>query len=194
MKKRKQRTPAPRRGPAPPVMERWWERPWLHTAALAALCLAVYATALGNGFVSDDNFQLLNNPLVKDWRRLPQIFGHSVWSLAGAANTNYYRPLQLLAYAAVYQLFGFDPRAYHLLVLLAHSATTVLVYLLARRWIVGLRIPTSRLRRDGPPGQVADCGFQTPAIRRPRLCWPALYSRYTPSIQRRSSGLRPCPT
>jgi len=103
MKKRKQKRPAPPAGPAIPGIKRWWEQPPLHAAALVALCLAVYATALGNGFVSDDNFQLLNNPLVKDWHRLPQIFGRSVWSLAGAASTNYYRPVQLLAYAAVYQ-------------------------------------------------------------------------------------------
>jgi tetratricopeptide (TPR) repeat protein len=112
-------------------------RPAAHAIALAALSFAVYATALGNGFVSDDNFQLLNNPLVRDWRRIPQILSHSVWAFAGAANTNYYRPVQILGYMSVYYLFGFDPRAYHLAMLLAHVAATLLVYLLGRRWLGG---------------------------------------------------------
>src|ERR1700693_761554 len=56
---------------------------WLPAAALAALAIAVYANSLANGFVGDDQFQLLRNPLVKDIGGIPRIFGSSAWSFLG---------------------------------------------------------------------------------------------------------------
>ena len=61
-----------------------------------ALAFGVYADALGNGSVSDDNIQLLGNPLVTDWRNIPQIFQHDIWEFTGHGTTNYYRPIQIL--------------------------------------------------------------------------------------------------
>ena len=41
---------------------------------IIAVSLAVYANTLGNGFVYDDNFQVLGNPWIRDARFLPNIF------------------------------------------------------------------------------------------------------------------------
>ena len=93
----------------------------------------MYATALSNGFVSDDHFQLLGNPLVTDWSRLPQIFIHHVWAFAGGQTSNYYRPLQTVVYLLLHSLVGFSPFAFHLAIVLLHAWNTLLVYRLARR-------------------------------------------------------------
>src|SRR4051812_46610364 len=74
-----------------------WTRLWPYLA-LAVLAFGVYYNALGNGFVSDDNFQLLGNPLVTDWHQIPQIFQHHIWAFAGQETTNYYRPIQIVLY------------------------------------------------------------------------------------------------
>ena len=124
--------PVPRASPrhGPLLQLPAWLLPCL---ALALLAFGVYANALSNGFVSDDNFQLLNNPLVTDFHRIPTIFRSNVWAFAGAETTNYYRPLQLLLYMALYYVAGFDAFSFHLLMLLLHVGNTLLVYGLGRR-------------------------------------------------------------
>jgi tetratricopeptide (TPR) repeat protein len=112
---------------SPPVL-RWWPY-WL----LIAVAAGVYANALANGFVSDDNSQLLGNPLVTDWRQIPQIFLHNNWAFAGQTTSNYYRPVQTLVYLCVYYVFGFEAFAFHLVLLLLHVGNTVLVFKLGGR-------------------------------------------------------------
>jgi hypothetical protein len=107
---------------------------WLPAAAaLAALAIAVYANSLANGFVGDDQFQLLRNPLVKDIGGIPRIFGSGVWSFLGITG-NYYRPLQFLVYLLIYQCAGFHAAAFHLFMVLLHAGNTVLLFLFVRRW------------------------------------------------------------
>ncbi len=113
------------------------QRPAVHIAALVLLALGVYASSLANGFVSDDLLQVVGNPLIADWHRIPEMFTRSVWAFRGATQDNYYRPMHFLVYSAVYHLFGLAPWAYHLLMLLIHAGTTALVYLFARRRLSG---------------------------------------------------------
>jgi tetratricopeptide (TPR) repeat protein len=106
---------------------------WLPAAALAGLAIAVYANSLANGFVGDDRFQLLRNPLVKDLGGIPRIFGSGVWSFLGVTG-NYYRPLQFLVYLLIYQCAGFNAAAFHLFMVLLHAGNTVLLFFFVRRW------------------------------------------------------------
>jgi len=117
---------------APPSRPSLWTRVWPY-ALLAALAIGVYYNALGNGFVSDDNFQLLGNPLVTDWRQIPQIFQHHIWAFAGQETTNYYRPIQIVLYMGLYYIFGFDAYIFHLFMILIHAANTMLVYRVSKR-------------------------------------------------------------
>ncbi len=110
--------------------------PWLPAAALAALAIAVYANSLANGFVGDDQFQLLRNPLVKDAGGIPRLFGLGAWSFLGITG-NYYRPLQFLVYLLIYQCAGFQASAFHLFMVLLHAGNTVLLFLFVRRWAPG---------------------------------------------------------
>jgi tetratricopeptide (TPR) repeat protein len=113
---------------SPPLWPRLW--PYL---LLIVLAFGVYANALDNGFVSDDDFQLLGNPLVTDWHQLSQIFQHHIWAFAGQETTNYYRPIQMVLYMAMYYAFGFDAVAFHLGMVLIHVLDTLLVFHLGKR-------------------------------------------------------------
>lgn len=117
------------------------ERTGVHIALLILLSLGIYAASLANGFIGDDSVQVLNNPLIRDWQRIPEMFRHSVWAFNGADRDNYYRPVHFLIYMAVYYLAGLEAWAYHLLMLVMHTVATVLVYLLARRWLAGWQAP-----------------------------------------------------
>src|SRR5579871_3783873 len=94
------------------------------------LLLAVilcYANMLTNSFVYDDDQQILQNPYIKSWHYLPQIFGSTVWSFVGQAGaSNYYRPLMTFSFLVMWTLFGAVPFGFHLLSLALHAAVVLL--------------------------------------------------------------------
>jgi tetratricopeptide (TPR) repeat protein len=96
---------------------------------LLVVAIACYANSLANGFVYDDEQQILQNPYIKSWHFLPQIFGTTVWSFVGAAGlTNYYRPLMTFSYLLLWQVFGDMPFGFHLLNLVVNAAVVILVF------------------------------------------------------------------
>ena len=101
-------------------------------ALLASLAFLVYANSLSGGFITDDQFQILGNPLVTGGRSLFTAFGSGVWAFIGYRG-NYYRPLQFIVYGLIYRAFGLNPFPFHLLMSLLHATNTALVYSLARR-------------------------------------------------------------
>jgi tetratricopeptide (TPR) repeat protein len=104
----------------------------------AILC---YANMLTNSFVYDDDQQILQNPYVKSWHYLPQIFGSTVWSFVGQAGaTNYYRPLMTFSFLVMWSLFGAVPFGFHLLSLILHAAVVVLGFYAGARLFSDWRI------------------------------------------------------
>ena len=99
---------------------------------IVAVAFAVYANALLNGFVIDDNHQVVDNQWVMSPGHLPDIFSSGVWEFEGRVSS-YYRPLMYVIYRATYVVFGLKPWAFHLVNVLLHIAVTVLLFLLARR-------------------------------------------------------------
>ncbi|GFO70442.1 hypothetical protein GMLC_40210 [Geomonas limicola] len=97
---------------------------------VAVVCVA-YGNTLVNGFVYDDEFQVLKNPWIRDIRHLPAIFSSEVWGFKGTSISNYYRPLLHVVYMAGYHLFGLKAWGFHAINLLLHVVATILVYLLA---------------------------------------------------------------
>ncbi|HWY07036.1 MAG TPA: tetratricopeptide repeat protein [Candidatus Acidoferrales bacterium] len=104
-----------------------WER-WI-SPILFLVSVACYANTLLNGFVYDDELQILANPYVKSWHYLPQIFTTTVWSFIGAAgDSNYYRPLMTFTYLLLWKAFGDLPFGYHLFNILLNALVVVAVY------------------------------------------------------------------
>jgi tetratricopeptide (TPR) repeat protein len=107
---------------------------------LALLALVIAAailpclSTLGYGFVYDDHLAIEENPHLRVWPGLSRIFFSDIWNLSGlSSESNYYRPMFLLAYAGVFHAAGPAPWAFHLLNLLFHTAATVMVFVLALR-------------------------------------------------------------
>ena len=100
-----------------------------------------YGNTLINGFVYDDDQQILKNPYVKSWHYLPQIFGTTVWSFVGqAGTTNYYRPIMTLSFLVLWQVFGPLPLGFHLFSILVNALVVFLVFETAFRLFDDWRI------------------------------------------------------
>jgi protein O-mannosyl-transferase len=87
-------------------------------AALSALVLIVYSSSLGNGFVWDDNEQIVMNPDLRAGAPWARLFSSDVWGYAHRnqpAHTNYYRPLQLVCYRLTAEWFGLQAQYLHIL-------------------------------------------------------------------------------
>ncbi len=104
----------------------------LAAAILGAVTFAAFSGSLANGFVYDDNPQILQNAFILNSLLWKQIFTGSVWSFQGG-KTNFYRPLQFACYWALYRMGGPNPAVFHLLNLVGYAASAGLVYWLARK-------------------------------------------------------------
>jgi lipoprotein NlpI len=104
----------------------------------------VYFNALSGDFVFDDVKQVVNNPWIRDIRNIPTIFSTNVWGFHQQIRTsNYYRPLMHVIYMLNYHLFGLKPWGFHLVNILFHCGVSVLVFLLARRFLTEQNVRNS---------------------------------------------------
>ncbi len=101
---------------------------------LIALCAIVpYAGTLLNGFVYDDNTQVLNNPYIQNFRHLGEIFTTTVWSYVGAQGvTNYYRPMMTTGYLICYRLFGPLAYGFHLASVFLHTTVVCVLFIVTK--------------------------------------------------------------
>jgi Tfp pilus assembly protein PilF len=110
-------------------------------AILILVTCVCYANMVANAFVYDDDQQILQNPYVKSWRFIPQIFSTTVWSFVGQAGaTNYYRPLMTLTFLTLWSVFGQAASGFHIFSLVAQLGVVLMVYfvgyrLFRDRWI-----------------------------------------------------------
>src|SRR6516164_7014912 len=101
---------------------------------LFLLAVLPYLNTLRNGFVYDDDAQVLHNPYIRDFSHLREIFTTEVLSYQGVgAAANYYRPLMNFGYLLCYRLFGPRPYAFHLANLLLHGFVVILLFAVTKR-------------------------------------------------------------
>lgn len=110
----------------------WLESEWLPICAILAVSLMVYVGTLWMGFVYDDTKQILELPIIRDIRNIPQLFTTEIWQILGAESP-YYRPLFYVSLALDHSFWKVNPLGYHLTNIVLHAAVSVLVYLLANR-------------------------------------------------------------
>jgi protein O-mannosyl-transferase len=124
---------------------------FLPVLVILIVSCSVYINALPNGFVCDDNLQILENPWIQDIKHIPDIFSKSIWSFRKESLTsNYYRPLTHLIYLATYHIFGTQPWGFHLVNILFHAAVSVLVFMIAARLNDIFHLPASRRFLSAP--------------------------------------------
>ncbi len=117
------------RAEAPPVSP---SSPWSTSKLVLVLVLCTlipYANTLLNGFVYDDNTQVMNNPYIQNFHHLREIFTTTVWSYIGTQGvTNYYRPIMTAGYLMCYRVFGPLAYGFHLASLLLHAAVVCVLF------------------------------------------------------------------
>lgn len=110
---------------------------FLQMIVVVLVSFAVYFKALYNGFVYDDNFEILANPWIQNVKYLSEIFSKSSWDFITdptlGHTSNYYRPLAHVIRMFNYYVFGLKPWGFHLVNILFHSGNTVLVFMIASR-------------------------------------------------------------
>jgi tetratricopeptide (TPR) repeat protein len=101
-----------------------WRRTWFAAAVMVGCIIVAFSPALRAGFIWDDNDHLTENPCIVGPDGLKD-----VWTTARAV----YYPLVLTTYWALHKLAGLNPFPYHLLNLILHSASALLLWYVLRR-------------------------------------------------------------
>ena len=107
-----------------------------HFLGVGAICLfgvLAFANCLQNEFVHDDNYQIVRNPYLHSNQPISHVLFTDVWGYQSPGRggvSNYYRPLQMLAYRWTVHAAGLNPFAFHLVNLTFHLLTTVMAYIL----------------------------------------------------------------
>lgn len=113
--------------------------PRLAALVLTCACALAWGASVRNGFVWDDHQTVVEYPANRQLSGAATILT-SADQLSAGQPTPYYRPLGRLAFLVDYQLFGLDPRGWHLENVLLHWAAACALFLLARR-LLGQGLP-----------------------------------------------------
>lgn len=90
--------------------------------------ITIYFPSFFNGFVADDYFLVVNNPLVHSLEHLPTLFSGTLGNQGGQYAGLYYRPFMLAYFAIVHVFFGNTPFLYHLMQLLLCIVNAFLLF------------------------------------------------------------------
>jgi hypothetical protein len=110
--------------PSVALSERSTAARWLPLAVFVFSAL-LFADSARNGFAMDDRPLVVNNPLIRDLRGVPELFRLDYW--APDQRSGLYRPLVTTSYAIDWALGGEDPIGYHLVNVGLHAANAALV-------------------------------------------------------------------
>src|SRR5438552_115498 len=102
----------------------FWQRNWLWGLFLIALILMAYARVFNAGFIWDDESHLTRNPCIVGPLGLKEI-----WTSTRAV----YYPLVLTSFWSLHKLVGLRPPPYHILNVLLHVASAVLLWRVLRQ-------------------------------------------------------------
>jgi Tfp pilus assembly protein PilF len=98
------------------------------------LAVLPYLNTLQNGFVYDDNNEVLTNPYIRSFSHVGDIFSTRILAHLGARGaTNYYRPMSIFGFLICYKLFGLLPYGFHLANLFLHALIVCVLFGLTQR-------------------------------------------------------------
>lgn len=92
---------------------------------IVLLVAALYGSTVQHGFVWDDTYIIVNNPLLDNLRNLPQFF---LSEDTIEESTGYYRPVTYISFALERALWGVNPAGYHGTNLVLHILVILLFY------------------------------------------------------------------
>lgn len=109
------------------------------------VALAVFFLSLFNGFVWDDEEQILNNPFINKISNIPYLFTTSTFSTGGAGLSGlYYKPLMPVFFSLIHAFAGYTSFFYHFFDLLIHLINTVLIFFFFKKFFDYFKYEFSR--------------------------------------------------
>lgn len=98
--------------------------------------LLIYANSLVNGFVADDNNQIINNIQVHSIWNIGSFFTQSTFYDEGSKRLVglYYKPIFTTSLSIIYTFFGSNPSAFHFIQILMHIVNAILLFRLMRKF------------------------------------------------------------
>lgn len=116
---------------------------WLLTAAIILFTALAYMNSIGNDFVWDDHFLIVENDFIKSWDNFPLLFSRKYLSVLdqissvgqkfiGSGELSY-RPVSTLTFFIDYHLWGLNPFGFHLTNIILHILNSVLLFFLLTR-------------------------------------------------------------
>lgn len=100
---------------------------WIAPVLLVLLIVAAHANGTTGPFLWDDLEIVVNNPIIRSWDNISSIFTASVFGNVAGGN-EFYRPLVTLSFLLNYQFAELAPFTYHLVNMLLHIGSTLLLY------------------------------------------------------------------
>lgn len=104
---------------------------WIFPGILVILTFALYFNSLQNKFTYDDEFIIVNNKYIKDFKENFQYFFNTEYFTISKETT--YRPIATLTYFLNYGIWKSNPIGYRLFSLLLHAINVLLVFYLLNK-------------------------------------------------------------
>lgn len=103
---------------------------------IIAIGFLVFSNSFFNGFVWDDEEQIINNTVIQSLKNIPIIFSGGAFNSGGTGKLLgiYYKPLMTLSFALIYSVFKLNPFFYHLITVSIHIVNAILVYFLFKKF------------------------------------------------------------
>ena len=103
---------------------------------ILGLGLVIYLNSFFNGFVWDDEEQVVNNLAIQSLSNIPYLFSQSTFNTGGAAGMGgmYYKPIMPLLFTLIHQFSGLNAWGYHFVQVLIHIGNSYLIYLIFCRF------------------------------------------------------------
>ena len=99
---------------------------------IAGVTAMVYLNALDNGFHYDDEHYIQNNQFLERWENVPAMFTTTRFYSDDQLFTGHYRPLVYVTYAVNKISGGNNPVGYHVVNLIFHIGSAMLLYLIIK--------------------------------------------------------------
>lgn len=97
--------------------------------AIVAVTLIVYLNILANGFVWDDEEQIVNNVTIQNLYNWPQVFSGATFSTGGAGLSGwFFRPFFTLTYMLNFAVWHANAGGFHFFQLVFHTINAILIF------------------------------------------------------------------
>jgi tetratricopeptide (TPR) repeat protein len=121
-------------------------KPLIHILLITAIVFIGYSHTFSVPFHLDDKPVIVENPIIKDLRYFTEPLRAKVFKEHFGYHTFRSRYIGYLTFALNYRIHGLDPTGYHIVNILIHICTALLVYLLVHLTFQTPFLLTSKLR------------------------------------------------